>query len=188
MSGFISYDFFMAALEYWESKTHSQNLSARQILEDKTGFTQGYISKLLNKKRAAPISYKAQVKLAAACGYSYFDFLELGKKLLAEGHDAVPAYAALAHPPPDTSTPDKWPAENVRQIDRDHSQVIRRFTDKTTACEINSQLVAIEQADPKLFERIAGYIEAHYHAVCRPGAAGKRGKAARGEGKTEKAR
>jgi hypothetical protein len=174
--------FFVAALKFFVEK------SSRKEIASNAGVAPSYIGQILSPNLKRVAGYQTQIKIASACEYSYFDFLELGKKLIEGGQGADPADASLAHPPPDMGPQQAGVPEKVRQIDCRHSQVIRGFSDKSTACEINSQLVAIEQADPVLFARIAGYIEAHYNTVCRPGAAGKRGKAARGAGKGHKLR
>ena len=53
------------------------------VLAQEAKISQGYLSHVINGKKQA--SYSIQVSIAEACGYSYEEFLQLGKSLLKPG-------------------------------------------------------------------------------------------------------
>ena len=106
----MTYKYFLAALNHWIEKT---GRGYQKILALETGKTKGYISQLLSPKRKKPISFELQNDLAEACGYSYEDFLMLGKRILENNSHAESTSEKKAD---EKETRSKPPVGNVIRV------------------------------------------------------------------------
>ncbi len=123
---------------------------AQNILAIESGKSEAYISQILNKKRNAP--FKTQVILAKVCGYTYEDFLALGRRLL-EGVSPEPKQPPPAHIPKLRRISDRTGEGDTRE------GIISLFDDRETARQIILQLVKIEKTDREYFVAVRSYVQ-----------------------------
>ena len=111
-----TYDYFLAALSHTVKKMGRGAITTIAI---EAGVSQGYLSQILNKKKAKKAGFQAQLKIAKACGYSYEDFLMVGKKLLEKGQEAE-----TADDPPETKQ--QKPQPPVGNVIRVYNNILER--------------------------------------------------------------
>lgn len=70
-----NYRYFLTALEFW---AENEGWGAKTTLAAAVQKSLAFIGQILSHKNRA--SFATQVQLAEACGYSYLDFLNLGRR------------------------------------------------------------------------------------------------------------
>lgn len=110
---------------------------------DVAGISGGYLSEIIGKKKCPKID--KQENIAKKLGYdSLMSFVEYGKTIKQEDMINVIPKAKIK---PTTPAPPRAKTDIEIQIDKNHQELVGRFTDKETALKINQLLVRLEELE-----------------------------------------
>ena len=144
---------FQAALLYFLNK---KGWGARSYVARKIGKSQQFVSLIADGKSDGKEDTRRDI--AEACGYTYEDFLALGRCLL-ESKSPEPEEPPPAHIPKLRRVSDRTGEGNTRE------GIISLFDDRETARQIILQLVKIEKTDREYFVAARSYIQGIFDSL-----------------------
>ncbi len=99
MEEFIEREQFLTALQ---AKQAEMGRGFQKFLAAETGYSNSYINQIIKGKRG--LSFKAMSRIAKALGFTYSEFLEIGKKT-----GQAPPRSPLLPPTPNTGKINSFP-------------------------------------------------------------------------------
>ena len=130
-----NYQKFLTALDLEVEKSWKGNLKE---LYKEAGISKSYFSEIQNRRKKA--SFKMQVSIAEACGFTYEQFLNYS---------------------PSTPTAPHLPG-SVCELDpftREHEELVKGFVSKKIALELNRMLIELDKDDPIRFAALVTIVD-----------------------------